>query len=119
MESEWFYGPWDMAGKRNLLITLSVSSKIRASASPSSTMFSQGSLYARFNMVPSRNPYRHRGARFIVRAESDYYSVLGVSKNASKPEIKSGEYTLGCRPILDFLTISGYSSFLWDVNCVC
>ncbi|PSS19231.1 Chaperone protein like [Actinidia chinensis var. chinensis] len=66
-----------------------VSSKIRASASPSSTIFSQDSLHARFNTVPSRNPYRHRGARFIVRAESDYYSVLGVSKNASKSEIKS------------------------------
>ncbi|KAJ6405179.1 hypothetical protein OIU84_013201 [Salix udensis] len=31
----------------------------------------------------------HRGARFVVREDSDFYSVLGVSKNSSKSEIKS------------------------------
>uniref|UniRef100_A0A6N2NA67 J domain-containing protein n=1 Tax=Salix viminalis TaxID=40686 RepID=A0A6N2NA67_SALVM len=30
-----------------------------------------------------------RGARFVVRADSDFYSVLGVSKNSTKSEIKS------------------------------
>ncbi|KAL7001895.1 Chaperone protein dnaJ A6, chloroplastic [Sarracenia purpurea var. burkii] len=65
------------------------SSKIKTLASPSSTMFSRDSLHELFNMVPSRNPRHHRGARLIVRADSDYYDVLGVSKNASKSEIKS------------------------------
>ncbi|KAH9315255.1 hypothetical protein KI387_023882, partial [Taxus chinensis] len=32
---------------------------------------------------------KRRGNRLVVRAESDYYSVLGVSRNASKSEIKS------------------------------
>ncbi|CAL5434356.1 unnamed protein product [Camellia sinensis] len=66
-----------------------VSSKIRALASSSSAMFSQNSLHAMFNLVQSRNPCRCRGVRLIVRADSDYYAVLGVSKNASKSEIKS------------------------------
>ncbi|XP_078442937.1 chaperone protein dnaJ A7A, chloroplastic-like isoform X2 [Wolffia australiana] len=30
-----------------------------------------------------------RGARLVVRADADYYSVLGVSKTASKSEIKT------------------------------
>ena len=33
--------------------------------------------------------YRRQGAQFIVKAETDYYTVLGVSRNASKSEIKS------------------------------
>ncbi|XP_052194355.1 chaperone protein dnaJ A6, chloroplastic-like [Diospyros lotus] len=66
-----------------------VSSRIRALAAPSSAMFSQESIHALFKMVPSRNPCQRRGARFIVRADSDYYAVLGVPKNASKSEIKS------------------------------
>ncbi|KAL7206010.1 hypothetical protein ACSBR2_018844 [Camellia fascicularis] len=66
-----------------------VSSKIRALASPSSNIFSQDSLHALLNMGPSRNPIHRRGARLIVRANSDFYAVLGVPKNASKSEIKS------------------------------
>ncbi|GAB4835507.1 Chaperone protein dnaJ A6, chloroplastic [Ancistrocladus abbreviatus] len=65
------------------------SSKIRALKSLSSTMFSQDPLHVQFNMRSSRTPCQKRGGRLIVRADSDYYSVLGVSKNASKSEIKS------------------------------
>ncbi|PKU77572.1 chaperone protein dnaJ A7A, chloroplastic [Dendrobium catenatum] len=42
-----------------------------------------------FNSGLLQNTGRRRGARLTVRADSDYYSVLGVSKNASKSEIKS------------------------------
>ncbi|MBA0824531.1 hypothetical protein Goarm_021197 [Gossypium armourianum] len=40
-------------------------------------------------MGSSQTSHCRRGARFIVRAETDYYTVLGVSRNASKSEIKS------------------------------
>lgn len=66
-----------------------VSTKIRALASPSSTKFSQDSFHGLFSTLPSRRPSHNRGARLIVRAESDFYAVLGVTKNASKSEIKS------------------------------
>ncbi|KAJ6353703.1 hypothetical protein OIU76_002677 [Salix suchowensis] len=59
-------------------------------AAPSSSLFSRES----FPVLPctgtSQTSNQCRGARFVVRADSDYYSVLGVSKNATKPEIKSG-----------------------------
>ncbi|KAG0459814.1 hypothetical protein HPP92_022942 [Vanilla planifolia] len=42
-----------------------------------------------FHCEPSHRIGHHRSARFVVRAEADYYSVLGVSKNANKSEIKS------------------------------
>lgn len=42
-----------------------------------------------FNSGLLQNTSQRRGARFTVRADSDYYSVLGVSKNATKSEIKS------------------------------
>ncbi|KAL6623121.1 hypothetical protein ACP70R_033000 [Stipagrostis hirtigluma subsp. patula] len=41
------------------------------------------------NHVSSPRFRNRRGSRFIVRAESDFYSILGVSRNASKSEIKS------------------------------
>ncbi|KAM3255444.1 hypothetical protein ACQJBY_048620 [Aegilops geniculata] len=44
---------------------------------------------ASLNHAPSPRFRHRRGSRFIVRAESDFYSVLGVSRNASKSEIKS------------------------------
>ncbi|KAJ8501309.1 hypothetical protein OPV22_011861 [Ensete ventricosum] len=44
---------------------------------------------ALFYNGPHLNTRCNRGARFIVRAETDYYSVLGVSRNASKSEVKS------------------------------
>ncbi|MED6111257.1 Chaperone protein dnaJ A6, chloroplastic [Stylosanthes scabra] len=40
-------------------------------------------------MGSSQTYHRVRGSRFIVRADTDYYSVLGVSRNATKSEIKS------------------------------
>ncbi|KAH0733421.1 hypothetical protein KY289_004609 [Solanum tuberosum] len=65
------------------------SSKIRGLASPNSTLFCQESLQALFSSVSNKNHYRRRGTSIVVRAEKDYYDVLGVSRNASKSEIKS------------------------------
>ncbi|XP_047047500.1 chaperone protein dnaJ A7A, chloroplastic-like [Lolium rigidum] len=44
---------------------------------------------ASLNHAPSPRFRHRRGSRFIVRAEADFYSVLGVSRNSSKSEIKS------------------------------
>ncbi|MED6157958.1 Chaperone protein dnaJ A6, chloroplastic [Stylosanthes scabra] len=64
-------------------------SRVCFMAAPSSSFLSQDSLRTLFN-VGSFQPLHHcRGSRLIVRAESDFYSVLGVSRNASKSEIKS------------------------------
>lgn len=104
-------------------ILSSLPSKIRALASPSSSLFSQESFHELFNSLSYKNPCQRRGTRFIVRADKvrcnngfafasysyhcinfiyivnlvdyiallqDYYSVLGVSKNSSKSDIKSG-----------------------------
>ncbi|KAI5661386.1 hypothetical protein M9H77_20709 [Catharanthus roseus] len=64
------------------------SSKIKTLAAPSSLFFSQGSLRALFGAGLYRKSCL-RSARFTVRADGDYYSILGVSRNASKSEIKS------------------------------
>ncbi|AQK41670.1 Chaperone protein dnaJ A6 chloroplastic [Zea mays] len=61
--------------------------------SPSYSLHSQTSS-EQLNHVPSSRFRQKRGSRFIVRAEADFYSVLGVSRNASKSEIKSGWYLL-------------------------
>nr|XP_043621522.1 chaperone protein dnaJ A7A, chloroplastic-like isoform X2 [Erigeron canadensis] len=58
-------------------------------ASSCSSIFSQSSLHSLYHMRPSGNSLHRRGSRLIVRAESDFYSILGVSKNASKADIKS------------------------------
>ncbi|KAD6795391.1 hypothetical protein E3N88_06287 [Mikania micrantha] len=58
-------------------------------ASACSAFCSQGSLHALHNFGSFGKSHHRRSGRLIVRAESDYYSVLGVSKNASKSEIKS------------------------------
>ncbi|EEC79001.1 hypothetical protein OsI_19503 [Oryza sativa Indica Group] len=42
-----------------------------------------------FNHAPSPRFRHRRSSRFIVRADADFYSTLGVSRNASKSEIKS------------------------------
>ncbi|KAF7839933.1 chaperone protein dnaJ A6, chloroplastic-like [Senna tora] len=58
-------------------------------ASPSSSFFSRDSLHSFLDMGSSQTLQHRRGSRLIVRADADYYSVLGVSKSASKSEIKS------------------------------
>ncbi|GLU20495.1 hypothetical protein SLE2022_366890 [Rubroshorea leprosula] len=55
----------------------------------SSSLFSRDSLPLLSYVGSSQTSNGHRAARFTVRADSDYYAVLGVSKNASKSEIKS------------------------------
>ncbi|XWS41592.1 hypothetical protein CRYUN_Cryun17cG0095100 [Craigia yunnanensis] len=55
----------------------------------SSSLFSRDSLPLLSFVGSSQTAHRRRGARFIVKAETDYYTVLGVSRNASKSEIKS------------------------------
>ncbi|CAN7059914.1 unnamed protein product [Brassica rapa subsp. trilocularis] len=62
----------------------SMRSQINCLGASRSSMFSHGSL-----PFLSRNMQPRRGSRFTVRADADYYSVLGVSKNATKSEIKS------------------------------
>ncbi|XP_057538468.1 chaperone protein dnaJ A6, chloroplastic-like [Amaranthus tricolor] len=64
-------------------------SKFRAIQSLSSSMFSSESVHLLFNVSSARGACYKRGGRFVVRAESDYYSILGVSRNSSKSEIKS------------------------------
>lgn len=58
-------------------------------ASSHASFFAQGSPLAFVKRGLSQNLHRRRGSRLVVRADADYYSVLGVSKNASKSEIKS------------------------------
>ncbi|KAJ4757870.1 Chaperone protein DnaJ [Rhynchospora pubera] len=50
---------------------------------------SNGSPLLLLNHVASPNFRHKRASRFVVRADSDYYSILGVSRNSSKSEIKS------------------------------
>ncbi|XP_006283648.2 chaperone protein dnaJ A6, chloroplastic [Capsella rubella] len=64
-------------------------SQINCLGASRSSMFSQGSLPFLSLKGLSRNTHSRRGARFTVRADTDFYSVLGVSKNATKAEIKS------------------------------
>ncbi|KAL9269847.1 Chaperone protein dnaJ A8, chloroplastic-like protein [Drosera capensis] len=66
---------------------LSCPSRIKMSQPLSSSILSWDPLHVN-GTAPRRSSYK-RGNRLIVRAASDYYSVLGVSKNASKSEIKS------------------------------
>ncbi|KAH6832831.1 DNAJ heat shock family protein [Perilla frutescens var. hirtella] len=66
-----------------------ISSRNRSLASQRSAFYSQESLNTLFSSGSYNNPCQRRGTRLIVRAERDYYSVLGVSKSASKSEIKS------------------------------
>ncbi|KAG8067701.1 hypothetical protein GUJ93_ZPchr0005g16043 [Zizania palustris] len=56
-------------------------------ASPAANLHSRTS--SQLYNVPSPRFRGRRGSRFIVRAEADFYSVLGVSRNSSKSEIKS------------------------------
>ncbi|KAB5532171.1 hypothetical protein DKX38_018841 [Salix brachista] len=54
-----------------------------------SSLFSRDSFPMLSYTGTSQTSNGHRGARFVVREDSDFYSVLGVSKNSSKSEIKS------------------------------
>ncbi|XP_073275928.1 chaperone protein dnaJ A6, chloroplastic-like [Primulina huaijiensis] len=84
-----WWGVQSQAVVRNSVTSkLSTSSDMRL-APQSSALFSQKSLNALFGSVSYNSLASKRGARLIVRADRDYYSVLGVSKNASKSEIKS------------------------------
>ncbi|CAH2076062.1 unnamed protein product, partial [Thlaspi arvense] len=64
-------------------------SQINCLGASRSSMFSHGSLPFLSLTGQSRSSHSRRGARFTVRADTDFYSVLGVSKNATKAEIKS------------------------------
>ncbi|CAI9769222.1 unnamed protein product [Fraxinus pennsylvanica] len=66
-----------------------ISSRIRSSSSPGSTFFSKESLSALFSSGLYNNSCQQRRTRLVVRADRDYYTVLGVSKTSSKSEIKS------------------------------
>ncbi|TKY60263.1 Chaperone protein DnaJ [Spatholobus suberectus] len=64
-----------------------VTSRVSFMAAPSSSFFSRDSTLLNVGSPQTFN--RRKGSRLIVRADADYYSVLGVSRNASKSEIKS------------------------------
>ncbi|KAF5458176.1 hypothetical protein F2P56_022230 [Juglans regia] len=63
--------------------------KINYLSAPSSSLFSRDSFHLLSYPCASQTSHTRRGGRFTVRAEADFYSVLGVSRNSSKPEIKS------------------------------
>ncbi|KAL8459533.1 hypothetical protein ACS0TY_036868 [Phlomoides rotata] len=63
--------------------------RVTSLASQSSTFLSKKPLNELFSSAPYIKPCQRRGARLVVRASKDYYSVLGVSRNANKSEIKS------------------------------
>ncbi|KAH9553497.1 hypothetical protein CY35_08G013800 [Sphagnum magellanicum] len=54
----------------------------------SSTFFRAKSLILHVSQ-PRPKQYQQCNSKFVVRADADYYSVLGVGKNADKAEIKS------------------------------
>ena len=64
-----------------------VTSRISFLATPRSTFFPQDSM--RINTGSHQTLHHRRGSRFIVRAAADFYTVLGVSKNSTKAEIKT------------------------------
>ncbi|MED6168961.1 Chaperone protein dnaJ A6, chloroplastic [Stylosanthes scabra] len=74
---------------KNASSSHNVTSRVNFIAAPTSSFLSQDSSRALFDMGSSKTYHRRRGSRFIVRADTDYYSVLGVSRNATKSEIKS------------------------------
>ncbi|KAG5029676.1 hypothetical protein JHK87_013190 [Glycine soja] len=63
------------------------SHKVSFMTATSSSFFSRDSTLLNVGAPQTFN--RRKGSRLIVRANADYYSVLGVSRNASKSEIKS------------------------------
>ncbi|KAG4975343.1 hypothetical protein JHK87_032164 [Glycine soja] len=91
--TQWGIHPQIFAGSTGLGKIASsrnnATSRIRFMAAPCSSFFSRDSLHALFDKGSSQTLHRRRGSRLIVRADADYYSVLGVSRNSSKSEIKS------------------------------
>ncbi|KAK5843426.1 chaperone protein dnaJ A6, chloroplastic-like [Gossypium arboreum] len=74
---------------RIMTARLGVTSTMSYLRASNSGLFARDSLPLLSFVRPSQTSHHCRGARFIVRAETDYYTVLGVSRNASKSEIKS------------------------------
>lgn len=58
-------------------------------ASSNAGFFAKESVNSIFDPSLYHRCSQQRGHRLVVRAESDYYNILGVSRNASKSEIKS------------------------------
>ncbi|KAB1210204.1 Chaperone protein DnaJ [Morella rubra] len=69
--------------------TSSATIKLSSLSAPSSSLFSKSSFHLLSYPWSSKTSHRRRGAHFTVRADADFYSILGVSRNASKSEIKS------------------------------
>uniref|UniRef100_A0A0C9RQ05 TSA: Wollemia nobilis Ref_Wollemi_Transcript_4190_2211 transcribed RNA sequence n=1 Tax=Wollemia nobilis TaxID=56998 RepID=A0A0C9RQ05_9CONI len=57
--------------------------------SSKSSFLGKESVYSFFDSSLYFRSSKRRGNRLVVRADTDYYNVLGVSRNASKSEIKS------------------------------
>uniref|UniRef100_A0A7N0TW12 Uncharacterized protein n=1 Tax=Kalanchoe fedtschenkoi TaxID=63787 RepID=A0A7N0TW12_KALFE len=89
--------PWGAAQRQAVKISVlnrmqqvsphCVAGKVRRVTLPTSNIYSQNSLL--LNLRPCKGSCQQRGSRLAVRAAADYYSVLGVSKGASKADIKS------------------------------
>ncbi|KAK7399567.1 hypothetical protein VNO78_10752 [Psophocarpus tetragonolobus] len=65
----------------------SVTGRVSLMSASSSSFFSSDSTLLNMGLPQTFN--RRKGSRLIVRADADYYSILGISRNASKSEIKS------------------------------
>ncbi|KAG2406797.1 Chaperone protein [Vigna angularis] len=90
--TQWGIRPQIFAGStvgRIASFKNNVSSKLSFMAAPNSSFCSRDSSRALFDKVSLQKLHGRRGSRLIVRADADYYSILGVSKNSSKSEIKS------------------------------
>lgn len=91
--SQWSVRPQFMprcyASNRLTAAASSSTGRLNFLGTPKSSLFSRDSLplLSFTGSAQTSNPCR--ADRFTVRAESDFYSVLGVSRNASKSEIKS------------------------------
>ncbi|KAL5171110.1 Chaperone protein dnaJ A6, chloroplastic [Glycine soja] len=117
--TQWGIHPQIFAGSTGLGKIASsrnnATSRIRFMAAPCSSFFSRDSLHALFDKGSSQTLHRRRGSRLIVRADADYYSVLGVSRNSSKSEIKSAYRKLArsCHPDVNKYVL--FSSFILNI----
>lgn len=75
--------------KCNLLSSHCCSSKRTTLGSSCSSIFSPNFLHAYVTSSKQKDLHRFKRSHLIVRAEKDYYSVLGVANDAKKSEIKS------------------------------